>query len=108
MKKYKKKIIILLVLIVVVSVIILLTLWQNTGRITKPEAVKINETTYQFTDGLNVANMYLLLGSEKALLIDTGNGLSDLPQAIGEITDLPLTVVNTHGHYDHIHGNYLF
>ncbi|PAD74690.1 MBL fold metallo-hydrolase, partial [Paenibacillus campinasensis] len=31
-----------------------------------------------------------------------------MPQAIGEITDLPLTVVNTHGHCDHTHGNYLF
>ncbi|KQO05889.1 hypothetical protein ASF12_32880 [Paenibacillus sp. Leaf72] len=42
------------------------------------------------------------------MLIDTSYGLTDMPQAIREITALPLLVVNTHGHINHTHGNNLF
>ncbi|WP_267919315.1 MBL fold metallo-hydrolase [Paenibacillus sonchi] len=48
------------------------------------------------------------MGSDKAMLIDTSYGLTDMPQAIRKITALPLLVVNTHGHIDHTHGNHLF
>ena len=50
----------------------------------------------------------LFVGSERALLLDTGNGYADLPSVIREITSLPLTVVNSHGHLDHTCGNYQF
>ncbi len=50
----------------------------------------------------------LVLGSDKALLIDTGNGRSNIAQAVKEITDLPVLVVNTHGHFDHASGNGFF
>jgi glyoxylase-like metal-dependent hydrolase (beta-lactamase superfamily II) len=36
------------------------------------------------------------------------NGYNDLYQAVRELTDKPLTVVNTHGHPDHIYGNMFF
>jgi len=39
------------------------------------------------------------------MLMNTNYGLTDMPQAIREITALPLLVVNTHGHIDHTHGN---
>ncbi|WP_181407720.1 MBL fold metallo-hydrolase [Nocardioides sambongensis] len=71
-----------------------------------PEATQLNESTYRFSNGLNVAQQYLIVGATGALLIDTGNGLNDLPAAITRITDLPVTVVNTHGRYDHTHGNH--
>lgn len=48
--------------------------------------------------------MYLVKGSERALLIDTGCGAGDLGALIRSLTDLPLTVVLTHGHYDHAGG----
>jgi len=76
----------------------------------KAAAAQIDETTYRFTEsafGVDVYS-YLLIGQEQALLIDTGYGFTDVPAAIGEITDLPLTVVNTHGHMDHIHGNHFY
>lgn len=47
----------------------------------------------------------LLVGQERALLIDTGYGFRDLKGFIRSITDKPLTVVNTHGHCDHTGGN---
>ncbi|HPG39610.1 MAG TPA: MBL fold metallo-hydrolase [bacterium] len=53
-------------------------------------------------------NIHLVLGSEKALLIDTGIGAADLKGYVRTITGLPLLVVNTHGHADHAGGNYQF
>ena len=64
----------------------------------KARVTKIGEDTYRFTEtsfGTDVY-MYLLIGTEKALLIDTAYGFTDVPAAIRQITDLPLIVVNTH------------
>jgi len=52
-----------------------------------------------------MSSCYLVVGSERALLIDTGLGHVKLRPLIAEITDLPVTVVNTHGHGDHVGGN---
>ena len=54
------------------------------------------------------ATGYLVLGNEKALMIDTMNGSEDLKAVVRTITDLPVMVVNTHGHGDHICGNIFF
>ena len=51
---------------------------------------------------------YLIAGTRRALLLDTGFGTLDLPAIIASLTDLPLTVVNSHAHYDHIGGNFQF
>lgn len=48
---------------------------------------------------------YLVLGTDLAALIDTGMGIGSLAQAVREITDLPITVINTHCHPDHAGGN---
>ncbi len=50
----------------------------------------------------------LIIGNEKALLIDTGYGYGNLREAVARLTDLPLIVANTHGHFDHAGGNYQF
>lgn len=53
-------------------------------------------------------NTGLVMGDEKALLIDTGAGpvqASRLLEAVRGVTDLPLTAVNTHSHFDHVFGN---
>jgi len=49
--------------------------------------------------------MYLVLGSERAALIDTGMGVGSLRDYVSGLTSLPLTVINTHGHPDHAGGN---
>jgi glyoxylase-like metal-dependent hydrolase (beta-lactamase superfamily II) len=51
-------------------------------------------------------NLYLLVGKQKALLIDTGTGLFPLKPLIDNlIGDKRLVVVNTHTHFDHRGGN---
>jgi glyoxylase-like metal-dependent hydrolase (beta-lactamase superfamily II) len=54
-------------------------------------------------------NLYLLLGTQSALLIDTGCGLYPLKPIVDDlIGDRNLKVVNTHTHWDHILGNHEF
>ena len=48
-----------------------------------------------------VVNSYLVLGHERALLIDVGYGHANLRDYVALLTKLPLTVINTHGHRDH-------
>ena len=59
-------------------------------------------------DDAGDSTCYLITGSERALLVDTANGYEDLNAIVRTITDLPLTVVNTHGHGDHTFGNVFF
>ena len=44
------------------------------------------------------ATGYLVVGEDKACMIDTMMGYNDLKQAVAKLTDKPVTVVNTHGH----------
>ncbi|MCC8022233.1 MAG: MBL fold metallo-hydrolase [Clostridiales bacterium] len=52
--------------------------------------------------------MDLLIGQDKALLIDTGYGSEELPGLVRQITQKPLIVINTHVHPDHSGGNRFF
>jgi glyoxylase-like metal-dependent hydrolase (beta-lactamase superfamily II) len=53
--------------------------------------------------------MYLLLGPEKAMLVDTAFGVGNLKGLCDEISGgKPLIVVNTHAHRDHALGNFWF
>ncbi len=48
---------------------------------------------------------YLLNGSDRSLLIDTGLGIGDISQAVIEWTDRPVIAAATHAHWDHIGGH---
>ena len=50
----------------------------------------------------------LVLGDTHALLFDTMRGIGDLKAQVSSLTDLPLIVVNSHGHFDHMGGNVQF
>lgn len=53
--------------------------------------------------------MDLFVGSERALLWDTGYGYGDLAGLVKELSDgRPLYIVNSHGHLDHTCGNHQF
>lgn len=51
---------------------------------------------------------FLLVGEEKAVLIDTGLGIDNIKRITDLLTDLPIIVLTTHVHTDHIgsHGEF--
>jgi hypothetical protein len=51
---------------------------------------------------------YLVVGEKRALLFDTGMGISDLKKVIAELSSLPIVVLNSHTHNDHIGDNWGF
>jgi glyoxylase-like metal-dependent hydrolase (beta-lactamase superfamily II) len=70
------------------------------------EIIQIDDASWRIED--DVVRMFLFTGSERALLVDTGFGGSDLKSVIGRLTDLPLTLINTHADEDHTGGNAAF
>jgi len=51
---------------------------------------------------------FLVLGSEKAMLVDTGMAFKNIKPLVESLTELPVFVVNTHSHFDHIGSNWAF
>lgn len=51
---------------------------------------------------------YLILGDKQALLFDTGMGIGDLKKVVMSLTKLPVTVLNSHTHFDHVGSNWQF
>lgn len=70
----------------------------------------IDDATWRIEeyDERNSVYLYLLAGSERALLLDTGFGTLDLPGIVSSLTSLPVEVLCSHGHFDHVGGNPLF
>ncbi len=54
--------------------------------------------------GLTEEQMYLVEGSQRAALIDTGSGAGSLRKFVETLTDKPVIVLLTHGHVDHAMG----
>jgi glyoxylase-like metal-dependent hydrolase (beta-lactamase superfamily II) len=63
---------------------------------------------YEIADGFycvdfaNAVRSFLFLGDKEALLIDTCFGVGNFKAEVQSLTDLPLTVVYTHGDKDHV------
>tara|TARA_R110002049_G_scaffold84663_15_gene215458 strand:- start:332 stop:1342 length:1011 start_codon:yes stop_codon:yes gene_type:complete len=74
------------------------------------EVYRINDAIYAIYEPgqFELAISYLVVGTEKALLFDTGLGIGDMRKLVESLTDLELVVVNSHTHYDHVGGNHQF
>ena len=48
---------------------------------------------------------YLIVGQRRALLFDTGIGVGRMRDVVSGLTTLPVTVLNSHTHFDHVGGN---
>jgi glyoxylase-like metal-dependent hydrolase (beta-lactamase superfamily II) len=55
---------------------------------------------------MTIAN--LVIGQQKAALVDTGCGIGNLRKAVEEVTDKQVMVINTHTHSDHLGSNRQF
>lgn len=68
-----------------------------------PYKITEDTTVISFMNGSEY--MYLLEGTKKALLLDTGYGAGNLRSFVESLTDKPILVANTHFHPDHAAGN---
>lgn len=51
---------------------------------------------------------YLILGDKRAMLFDTGMGIGNLRSVVAGLTSLPIVVLNSHTHNDHVGDNWQF
>ena len=71
---------------------------------------QVDENTYIISEYQHweETHCYLLIGSDRALLIDTGLGICNICEQVRKLTDKPVTAVATHIHWDHIGGHKYF
>ncbi len=89
--------------------------WLTTSRVVK-DLHRISEPIGVIAPQFGVAtvNMYLVVGKERAALIDSGMGIGDakgtasVRAEIRKLTSLPVIVLNTHYHWDHTGANAFF
>lgn len=71
---------------------------------------QIDSSTYIFSEYRHweETHCYLLNGTERSLLIDTGLGIRNIRELAERYTDRPITAVATHVHWDHIGSHRYF
>ena len=70
------------------------------------EIIQMNRNTWRIEDG--GVRFFLLAGKEKALLVDSGMTVNNAKEIAQSLTDLPLSLLNTHADRDHIACNEQF
>ncbi len=67
----------------------------------------IDENTYAISEYKHweETHCYLLNGTKRSLLIDTGLGICNISKVVSKPTDKPVTAIATHIHWDHIGGH---
>ena len=70
------------------------------------QVVEISEGFWRIEE--NGVRAFLVAGSEKAMLVDSGFGTGNIREVAESLTPLPLQLVNTHADRDHIGCNGLF
>ena len=70
---------------------------------TQANWIAIDKRTWRFED--EGVRFFLLLGAEKALLVDSGMTVSNARDLACQLTDMPIMLFNTHCDPDHVAGN---
>lgn len=65
--------------------------------------VQLDERTFAIAEPYSWARNvnYLIAGTDRALLLDAGVGFYDIGPVVKQLTELPVTFVPSHLHYDH-------
>lgn len=65
---------------------------------------KIDDITYAISEygHWEKVHSFLLIGSNQAALIDTSLGIDNIKKIVDQLTTLPIVVITTHAHWDHI------
>lgn len=74
------------------------------------EVEQIDSDTYAISEYKHweETHCFLLCGTERSVLIDSGLGVSDIKRVVDGLTPLPVMVITTHVHWDHIGGHKFF
>ena len=78
---------------------------QRNNRLFSHEQVNDHMIRIQSPSG---EYLYLVEGSERAALLDSGTGIGDVRAYAEQLTDKPIVVLLTHGHMDHALGAWRF
>ena len=70
------------------------------------DIIQMRENTWRIEDG--GVRFFLLAGTEKALLIDSGMNVDNAREIAAGLTALPVSLLNTHADRDHIGSNQQF
>jgi glyoxylase-like metal-dependent hydrolase (beta-lactamase superfamily II) len=76
--------------------------WFQVYRV-KPNVFAISEQR-QYEEVIS----YFIVGSRRALLWDTGMGIAKIRPLVESLSKIPIIVLNSHTHPDHMGGNYEF
>jgi len=74
------------------------------------EVYQLPHNVYAITEPMHFqeVNSFLIIGSDKALLLDTGGGIGDITKVVKDLYKGEVFVVNSHFHFDHIAQNCKF
>lgn len=70
------------------------------------EVIKISDGAWRIEE--QGVRCFLFVGTERALLVDSGFGTGELKSVVASLTELPVMLVNTHADGDHIGCNEQF
>ena len=70
------------------------------------EIIQIDEHSWRIEDSM--VRFFVLEGTQKALMIDSGMNTLDAAEIVKQLTSKPLELLNTHADRDHISGNGAF
>jgi len=70
------------------------------------QTIQIDSQTWRIDE--DQVRFFLLTGTERALLIDSGMAVKNAKEIAESLTDLPVSLLNTHGDIDHIGSNQEF
>jgi glyoxylase-like metal-dependent hydrolase (beta-lactamase superfamily II) len=74
------------------------------------EVYQVSPNTFALLEPNHVEEVisYLVVGTDRTALIDTGMGIGNIQTEVERLTDLSVIVVNTHSHFDHVGDNHHF